>query len=56
VTHSCPKSYVTAQSLAWIEEFWAWKLIGNRSYGTIAARTVEAFGLLESEWKKVQAA
>jgi hypothetical protein len=51
----CPKSYVTPESLAWLEEFWSWKLIGGLNLLNIPARTAEAFGLLETEWLKTQA-
>ena len=50
--NSCPKSYVSAQSLAWLEEFRTWKLLGRSGYRGMAAKTVDAFCVLESEWIK----
>jgi hypothetical protein len=46
---SCPTSYVTADSLALLEEFHAWKLIGAGDVYRLPARTVEAIFILENE-------
>ena len=46
---TCPKSFVTAQSIAWLEEFYAWKLFGEHDFHRLPARTVEAFCVLEAE-------
>jgi hypothetical protein len=46
---SCPTSYVTAESLALLEEFHAWKLIGAGDVYRLPARTVEAIFILENE-------
>lgn len=35
--------------MAWLEEFHAWKLLGGESYGSMPARTVDAFAVLENE-------
>ncbi len=47
----CPRSFVSAASLAWIEEYAAWKLLGARDYTAQTARRVEAFQTLENELK-----
>ena len=54
IARSCPKSYITSQSLAWVEEFWMWKLFGGGNYLDMPARAAEAFGALEAEWVKAQ--
>jgi hypothetical protein len=54
VAHSCPKSFITPESLAFLEEFWAWKLIGGASYTDLPARLADAFCVLESEHLKKQ--
>lgn len=49
-TDTCPKSYVSAQSLAWIEQFYIWKVCGGSLFD-LPARQVDAFLILEQEWK-----
>src|SRR3954468_5537067 len=39
----CPKSYVTSESLALLEQFYAWKLLGSIDPKTLPARTMDAF-------------
>jgi hypothetical protein len=46
---SCPVSYVSGESRAWIQEFQAWKLLGGVDVFALPARTVEAFCILENE-------
>jgi hypothetical protein len=46
---SCPKSYVTSESIALLEQFYAWKLFGNTDPKLLPARTVDAFFVLEKE-------
>jgi hypothetical protein len=48
-TDTCPKSYVTATSLGWIEEFLVWRRLGYRRVEKLSARDVEAFMILENE-------
>ena len=49
VATSCPKSLVSAESLAWIEEYYAWKFAGVGGYRTLNARQLDAFCTLEHE-------
>jgi hypothetical protein len=46
---SCPTSYITAESVALLEEFHAWKLFGAAHYYEMPARVVEAIFVLENE-------
>ena len=46
---SCPVSYITAESISMLEEFYAWKLFGCRDMYELQARAAEAFYLLEME-------
>ena len=46
---SCPTSYITAESIALVEEFHAWKLLGAGSFHKLPARLVEAIFILENE-------
>jgi hypothetical protein len=45
----CPKSYITAESLTWIEEFQVRKLFGFGDVMLLPARAVDAFCTLERE-------
>jgi hypothetical protein len=45
----CPTSYITGQSLAWLEEYCTWKLLGRADIRSLPARQVEAFWVLENE-------
>lgn len=51
-TEICPVSYITGQSLAWIEQYAVWKLLRAPMIEDLPAKTVEAFCLLESERAK----
>lgn len=48
----CPKSIITGESLALLEEFFAWKLAGASDESGRAAKSVDAFFVLEHEWRK----
>ena len=47
---TCPKSYVTGESLAFVEEFFGRKRAGGRPAEELSARQVEAFAVLENEF------
>ena len=47
----CPRSYIRAESVRWIEEFSVWKAGGVRDLIRLPARTAEAFFVLEQEWR-----
>jgi len=51
-TTVCPKSLISAQSLALLEEYFAWKLLGQADFRTLSARQVDAFCILENELRK----
>jgi hypothetical protein len=46
---TCPTSYVTSESIALLEEFHAWKLLGAGNVYELPARLVEAIFVLENE-------
>src|SRR5579871_628836 len=48
----CPKSYVTGESLALLEEFHAFKVFGSRDVYALEARLVEAIFILEDELRR----
>ena len=43
----CPKSYITGESLAWIEHFGAFKFLGCTDPIDLPARTVDALCLIK---------
>jgi hypothetical protein len=49
VLATCPKSYVTAESAALLEEYNAWKLCGAPNVFELPARLVHAIFILENE-------
>jgi hypothetical protein len=48
-TTVCPKSFITAQSMAWLEEYLVRRKLGQRGIERLGAREVEAFLILEHE-------
>jgi hypothetical protein len=50
-TNTCPKSYITVQSIAWLEEFVVRRKLGQSWPENLGAREAEAFLILESEWE-----
>ena len=48
---SCPTSYITAESIALLEEFHAWKLFGAADLYKLSARLVDAIFALENEMR-----
>ena len=49
VLETCPKSFVTAESETWVEEFLVWRRLGGLDVKELSARQVEAFAILERE-------
>lgn len=47
---TCPKSYITAQSMAWLEEYLVRRKLGQRGTEGLGAREIEAFLILENEF------
>ncbi len=48
-TDVCPKSYVSGDSRAWLDEFQAWKRLGYPDPRALSAREVHAMVILEQE-------
>lgn len=46
---TCPKSFITAESMAWLEEYLVRRKLGQRGIDGLGAREVEAFLILEHE-------
>jgi len=54
-TTVCPKSFVTAQSMAWLEEYLVRRKLGQKGIEGLGAREVEAFLILEHEIAEAEA-
>lgn len=48
-TNVCPKSYISGESRAWLDEFQAWKRLGYPDLRTLSAREAHAMLILEQE-------
>jgi hypothetical protein len=44
---TCPKSYITAESQTFVEEFFVRRRLGAGDFASLSARQVEAFVILE---------
>jgi hypothetical protein len=49
VVDECPKSFITAQSLTWLEEFYIMRQFWQLHLYELSARQVDAFLILENE-------
>jgi hypothetical protein len=48
-TRECPRSFITGESVGWLEEFHAWRRLGYPDARSLTARQAEALLLLEDE-------
>jgi hypothetical protein len=48
-TTVCPKSYITGESAAWLDEFHAWRALGRPDFREMSAREAQALMILENE-------
>ena len=51
-TEECPKSLITGESLALVEEFFVRRRLGIPDSSEMAARTVDAFVILSNEMER----
>ncbi len=49
---TCPRTYITPESAAWLERYMAWRMFGGKDVFELPAREAEAFAILESEMRK----
>jgi hypothetical protein len=47
---SCPRSYISAESHALVEEFLVLRRLGGLQAAELSAKQVEAFAILENEF------
>jgi hypothetical protein len=48
-TFICPKSFISARSLAWLEDYFVWRKLGRQMDRDMSARRMEAFLILEQQ-------
>jgi hypothetical protein len=48
-TTTCPRSYITGESVAWLEAFEVWRRFGHTDPQELPARQVHAMMCLENE-------
>jgi len=54
MSYECPKSAITAESLAWLEMFGGYRVFGGQAMGEWTAKDAEAMAVLQLEWEKVR--
>ena len=54
MSYECPKSAITAASVAWLEMFGGYRMLGGQAMGQWTAKDAEAMALLQEEWEKVR--
>jgi hypothetical protein len=54
VSHECPKSFITAESIAMVERFYVRKEFGGVAGDELSARDAEGFVILQKEWQMEQ--
>ncbi len=52
-TTVCPRSFISAQSMAWLEEYLVRRKLGQKGIDGLGAREVEAFLILEHDLTKM---
>ena len=52
VCGACPRSYVTAESVGWLEEFLVRRQLGGVGSEAVSARKAEAFVVLQRELER----
>ena len=53
-TTQCPKSIITAESLAMLEAFAAWRVLGPNPVWPLPAKIADALFVLQNEWRSLQ--
>jgi hypothetical protein len=53
---TCPKSYISAESEALVEEFLVWRRLGGINLAELSARQVDAFMILDRALAEVNCA
>lgn len=54
VASRCPKSEISADSMAWLELFATWRAAGKGTWSEMSARDADALAILELELEKLR--
>lgn len=52
MSNECPVPLMSAENQSFLEQFYAWKFFGVRDHYRLPARVVDAFYVLEQQWRK----
>jgi hypothetical protein len=53
VAKSCPKTVITADSVAWLEQWAVWRQTGKHTPPAWGAKDLDAMACLEQEWERM---
>ena len=54
VSGQCPRSVIRGESVAWIEMYSVWRMMGAREWGELSVRDAEAMAVLADELERVR--
>ncbi len=54
IADQCPKTAVTADSVAWMEQWAVWRQSGRFPHSDWGAKDLEAMAVLEQAWERMQ--
>lgn len=54
IAYRCPKTEITADSVAWLEMWAVWKRLGRALVDGMSAKDLEAVAALEQEWERMR--
>jgi len=53
-TEECPRSWVTPESVVWVEWYFAWKSFGGGGLAALGAKEADVMLTLEKEWREAR--
>ena len=53
-TEECPRSFVTPESVGWVEWFFACKIFGGGVLAALGAKEADVMLTLEKEWREAR--
>lgn len=53
-TNRCPKTVITADSVAWLDQWAIWRQTGRGVSAEWSAKDLEAMAVLEQAWERMQ--
>ena len=53
-SEECPRSFVTPESVGWVERFYTWKSWGGGELAALRAKEADVMLTLEKEWREAR--